>query len=275
MGRMSRPILPLLLAFVMATPTAAWSQDDVSDWVLTRLPEAKTVVATISFTNGLHLVSRCQDGVYDLIVQGLPEVRGVKRELAFQVGEGGESKTSVWSVGTSQSVAFSRIPAQVARDLAAGGELQIIVPPEQEGGRRTRYVMDIEPSSTAIEQTLNACGRPLVDPRMAGVDEVDGNGQDGLPAFIQWRAAPRPSFPAPVGGRMPNQGYVVLTCLTKDDGSLSDCQTESEVPRGYNLGRAVERALPRARVALTDEAAASGADLAGRMISFSVNFELR
>ncbi|WP_292070658.1 hypothetical protein [Brevundimonas sp. UBA7534] len=272
---MPRSILLLLISFATAAPAVAWCQDDPSDWALTRAPEAKAVVATISFTNGLSLIARCQDGVYDIIIQGLPEVAGATRALSLQVGEGGEAKSSTWSVGTNRSVAFSRIPAIVARDLAGGGALQITVPPDKEGERRIRYVMDIEPSSTAIEQTLTACGRPLVDPRMTGIDKMEGNGQDGLPAFVQWRSPPRPTFPEPVGGRMPTRGYVVLTCLAKEDGSLTDCQTESEVPAGYNLGRSVERALPRARVSLTDEAAAAGIDLQGRMISFSVNFELR
>jgi hypothetical protein len=162
----------------------------------------------------------------------------------------------------------------VARNLAEGGKLQILVPAEREGGRRTRYVMDVAPSSTAIEQTLTTCGRPLIDPREVRSEEIEGNGQDGLPDAVAWRTAPRPSFPSPVNGRSPREGYAVFSCVAKEDGGLTECQTESEQPAGYGLGQSVDRALPRARLQLTEQGAASGRPLAGRMILFAVNFRM-
>ncbi len=134
--------------------------------------------------------------------------------------------------------------------------------------------MDLDPSSIAIEQTLTACGRPMVDPREARAKEIDGNGQDGLPDTVQWQTMPRPVFPESVNGRSPLEGYVVLSCVLTDTCQMTECQTESEQPAGYNLWRSVERSLPRARLKLSEQAAAAGVSLAGRMVRFSVNFKM-
>ncbi|WP_428059881.1 hypothetical protein [Brevundimonas sp.] len=255
----------------LAQETAAQGED----WTLTSVPERKAVMATIDFTSGLAVAARCVDGVYDVLITGLPEAprRDTSRELGVQAGDQEEPYTSVWTVGTQRSTAFSRLPAVVARDMAKGGKLQVIVP-STSGGPRTRYVMDLNPSSTAIEQTLTACGRRMVDPREARAKKIDGNGQDGLPDTVQWQTAPRPVFPESVNGRSPLEGYVVLSCVLTDAGQMTECQTESEQPAGYNLWRSVERSLPRARLKLSDQAAAAGLSLAGRMVRFSVNFKM-
>ncbi|GLK47109.1 hypothetical protein GCM10017620_00820 [Brevundimonas intermedia] len=266
----------VFIALVAATPVLA--QEDApqsEDWVLTSVPEQKAVIAMIDFTSGLTIAARCVDGVYDVLIAGLPDApnRALSRELGIQAGDQKEPFTSVWTVGTRRNAVFSRIPAVVARDLAKGGKLQVIVPATSRSPR-TRYVMELNPSSTAIEQTLTACGRPMVDPREVRSDEIEGNGQDGLPSGVSWQTGPRPTFPDSVNGRIPAEGYVVLSCVVDALGGLNECQTESEQPAGYNLGRSVERSLPRARVKLTEEAAATGRPLAGRMIRFSVIFKM-
>lgn len=275
MRSLLRFIGPLTVLGLAAPCLAQESPDAAEDWALTSIPDRKAVVAMIDFTSGLNIAARCIDGVYDVMITGLPEAEGrvLSRELGIQAGDDDTPSTSVWSVGARHDAAFSRIPAHVARDLAKGGKLQVIVPATPKTPR-TRYVMDLVPSSTAIEQTLTACGLPLVDPRRTRDDQIDGNGQDGLPAAVMWQSAPRPSFPAAVNGRSPREGYVVLSCVATQEGRLEDCQTESEQPAGYDLGRSVQRSLPRARLRLTDEAAASGRPLAGRMIMFSVNFRM-
>ncbi len=265
-----------LAALAAGAPVLAQeSAPQGEDWTLTSVPERKAVMATIDFTSGLAVAARCVDGVYDVLITGLPEAprRDMSRELGVQAGDQQEPYTSVWTVGTRRNTAFSRIPAVVARDLAKGGKLQIIVP-STSGGPRTRYVMDLDPSSIAIEQTLTACGRPMVDPREARAKEIDGNGQDGLPDTVQWQTMPRPVFPESVNGRSPLEGYVVLSCVLTDTGQMTECQTESEQPAGYNLWRSVERSLPRARLKLSEQAAAAGVSLAGRMVRFSVNFKM-
>ena len=240
------------------------------DWTLDVSAERKATVAHIEFDSGLSIAARCVDGAYDLLISGLPEAppRMTEREVAVAVGEDDDLDTTVWSVGANRAVAFSRLPAIVARKLASGGKLQIAAI-DPSTNRRMRYVMEIDPSSTAIEQTLTACGRPLIDPRD---DILEGNGQNGLPASIIWQRAPKAEFPSPVNDRSPINGYAVLTCVSHRNGSLDNCQVESETPRGYNLGRTALRSIYQSRVKLSDEAVQSGALLEGRIISFTMKF---
>lgn len=183
-----------LIVLVLPAPSHARQPEEPQDWILTRVEDRKATVATIDFTPGLDLVARCVDGVYDLFILDLPEAPrdALTRELSVSIGEGGDVRTTVWTVGDDRTTAFSRIPAMVARQLANGGKLQIVVPASGDQ-RRTRYVLDLDPSSSALEETLAACGRPLVDPRR---QEVEGNGQDGLPPGAAWARAPRPHFHA-------------------------------------------------------------------------------
>lgn len=234
------------------------------DWVLAEAPERKAVVAIAEFDNGITLSSRCMDGVFEVTFYGLPEARGESRTLRIAVGDETPYATA-WTVGTDRRAAFSRVPARLARELAKGGKLEIGVP-GQRGQPGTRYLMDLEPSSSAVERTLTACGRALTDPR--DLDSGD-EAESGLPAGIAWDQAPRPSFPGSVKGRSPTKGFVTLTCVTRATGRLEECEIESEHPGGYNLGRSVRESLSRARVKSTDR----NTPLSDRrMIMFTVTF---
>lgn len=268
----------LILASGLASHAAAQTTDTTApspprldgDWSFAAIPESKATLAVAEFSSGLGLVARCVDGTFDVLVHGLPAAPGreTTREIALAVGEDGEERTTVWQVGTDRTTAFSRLPARVARQLAEGGKLQVIVP-GAEGERRTRYEMQLSPSGEAIEKTLTACGRPLVDPRDT---RAEGNGQSGLPAPITWARTPQPNYPMFPG--VAGEGYVGLSCVVSDDGRLNDCQIESEHPPRQFFGQAVERSLGRARVKLDDDGVASGQTLGGRMIVFVVAFRL-
>lgn len=243
------------------------------DWTLVRFTEEPTLIATIQFDNGITLVARCMDDVYDVIVSGIPDAPSgvVKRSIGLRMGDDATDDTTVWSVGAKPDTAFSRLPAMVARRLAEGGKLQIIIPSDREGGPRTRYVMELDPSSRAIERTLTACGRPLTDVRDK---DREGDGDDGLPPNIEWARQPEIQYPESVRGRIPRLGYVALSCVVGPEGRLTECQTESEQPRAYNLGLAVQRGLGRARLKQTREGAAAGLPFEGQLIVFTVNFRL-
>lgn len=271
------PVLGATAAPAQDAPASAPEPEAPTDWTVVTRPERDMVAATAAFSNGVTLIARCQAGSFDLIVSGLPEPTGPgpTRELGVQVGEEASPKFTAWTVGEQNEAAFSRLPARVARQLAKGGSLQIIIPASGEGGRRTRYVMSLEPSSVAIAQTLTACGRPLVDPRAYDEAASLGNGQDGLPGDVEWAYRPRPSFPDAVNNRMVEVGYAVMSCLGQADGVLSQCVVESEAPAGYGMGQAVLESMRRARVRLTPQGEASGYPLAGRLLIFTVNFRLQ
>lgn len=250
---------------------ASGPQEDRSDdWTLTHLADGAGLAAGAMFDNGLTLLVRCQNGVLDLMIGGLPEATGRTgmREIGLAT-DSDEPRMTTWTVGTQRSVAFSRLPALVARNLAKGGDLQIVVPTD---GRRMRYLMPLDPSSTAIEQVLTSCGRPLVDSRDNG---LHGNGQDGLPTPLEWARTPRIEFPTPVGDRSPRTGYVTMTCMVGAQGRLEDCQIEAEHPGGYNLARQVLRGIRSGRVRLNEDGRAAGHPMEGQIVAFSINFVLQ
>lgn len=251
---------------------AAQEAEPPEDWIVTRVPDKDAVVASVPFNNGITLASRCTGQTFDVLILGLPEARrgSISRSLTFLVGDETEEKPYVWSVGTDRTSAFSRVPAITARSLAKGGKLQIIIPGDG-GAPRTRYVMDLGPSGSAVEETLTHCGRALIDPRD---DELEGDG-DGLPNGIMWTRPPRPTFPDSVQGRQPIHGYVAMTCLVTAQGKPENCQIESEQPPGFNLGRSVKNSLGGARLGQSEEARATGRRFEGAMILFTVNFELQ
>lgn len=265
-----RSLTIALLALLAGGWASAPQEDRSDDWTLTHLPAGAGLAAGAMFDNGITLLVRCQNDVLDLMIGGLPEATGRTgmREIGLATGAD-EPRMTTWTVGTQRSVAFSRLPALVARNLAEGGDLQIVVPSE---GRRMRYVMSLDPSSTAVEQVLTACGRPLVDPRD---NRLHGNGQDGLPTPFEWARTPRIEFPHPVGDRSPRTGYVTMTCVVVAQGRLDECQIEAEHPAGYNLARAVLRGLRSGRVRLNEEGRAGGHVMEGHMVAFSINFVLQ
>ena len=259
-------LFSLLALIAVAIPGTVNSQDGAAaDWRLERVEDRDAVLALITFTNGIVLVSRCVAGVYDLTITGLPEPVQhdvFTRQLGFSVGDDAMSE-SAWTIADDRTSAFSRLPAVVARRLAKGGRLQIRVPAD--GTRRpTRYIMELEPSSAALATTLTECGRPLVDTRDA---YIEGDGQS-LPSGSTWVRPPQIQFPAanPSRGRS-GLGYVGMTCAVTAEGRLSDCIVESEHPGGFGFGAAVLRGIPRARVT-------PRVDGESAVIAFSVTFRI-
>lgn len=253
----------LASAFVGAAQAQTPTTDD---WQLVEVPRRKAVLATVQFDNGISLVSRCVDGVFEVTIQGLPEVRDHTRILRTAIGDE-PVVDETWTVAVERSAAFSRLPAPLARRLAKGGSLNIVVP-GAEGQPNRRYVMELSPSSAALDRTLSSCGRPLVDIRDT---EIGRSAPDGLSdARLSWLRRPEAKYPESVGGQIALRGSVTVSCLTTAEGTAEDCVIESEHPAGFNFGRAVERSMRRARLAMSD-----GSSPAGRMFVFTTNFEMK
>jgi len=265
-----RHIRALALSIFFLAPLTAHAQESPTgaDWDIHRLVDQKATIATAAFNNGITLISRCSKGVFDLILTGLPSASGKEssRLLTLVLDNNVDPKPSSWLVGEDRTVAFSQIPAMLARQLATGGHLEIIAPAEP-GGRRTRYIMELTRSGSAIEETLNACDRPLVDPRDL-VLQGDGG---ALPDGIIWTRLPRPNFP---NGGTARAGYVTLSCLAGAEGRAQDCQVESEQPPGANFARAALRSMDAARLGLTDQAIAAGRPAPSGLIVFTISFRL-
>lgn len=244
---MRNRVLPFLVAVALAPTGSAVAQDVTDDWEIVRQPEEKTIFAFVPMTTGLTIAFRCVDGNYGAVIAGLPEaLRQEKtRTLRIKIGDDDFSNTR-WNVTTDRSVAIADYPAPLARDLRAGGPVSIVIPGGAEGGRNLRHELVLPPSSGAIDETLEACGRPLVDPRDTLLPEIEDG---GLPSGLIWVEQPRPRYPA----TRYSEGYAVLSCIVQTGGSLGDCVVESEFPFDGAFGRSALRSVRAARLGSPDE----------------------
>lgn len=257
----------LLAALVTGSTAAAQTSDD-DDWDVMADPAQDLVMASAYFANGIGLATRCRSGAFDVLIAGLPHVDTPTRLLHATLEWDGQGEPTSWTVGTPGTVAMSHYPAQFARALREGGELNIVVPGyDQEPDRR--YVLPLPPSSQAIEDTLAACDRPLVDRRDAQLRPWVAAG--GVPTGMTW--ARRPSgvqFPDKALNANIAHGTVVMSCVTDDRGRLNDCIVESEHPSGFDFDKAVRRSIFRAQLEPLGEGS-----IGGRIVSWRTNFRMQ
>ncbi|MGZ9099059.1 MAG: energy transducer TonB family protein [Brevundimonas sp.] len=253
-----------LLAWAAALPAQA--QDATQDWDLHRNTRTDAVMAFSVFDNGLGVAVRCVDGAYEALLSGLPAAPEDAETRTLGVAFGDDDMAMQrWGVATNDTVAVGERPAPFARKLRQGGRMQILVPGGGDGGRNLRYDLTLPASSTSIDETLNACERPLVDPRDA---EMDALPEGGLPSSLVWVRTPQPDYPSTVRyGR----GFAVVSCLVNPDGTLRDCGVDSEHPHDGGFGASTLRGIRRARV---QDAGNPDTPLAPVMVSFRARFML-
>ncbi|MDP3368857.1 MAG: hypothetical protein Q8M32_03300 [Brevundimonas sp.] len=257
---MKRALLALL-ACTAALPALA--QDAPPDWDVHRNTRTDAVMAFSVFDNGLGIAIRCVNGSYEALLSGLPAAGAEEtRTLGVAFGDR-EMSMQRWSVATNDTVAVGERPAPFARKLRQGGRLQILVPGGGGGGRNLRYDLTLPASSTSIDETLTACGRPLVDPRDVEMDALPDN---GLPRSLRWVRSPQAEYPS---GARYGRGFAVVSCLANPDGTLRDCAVDSEHPHDGGFGASTLRAVRRARI--RDDSNPE-APLAPVMVSFRSRF---
>lgn len=274
-GGMKRPLVAILLTAMTAVAPAASAQDPVRSetWVLTRVSEGDTVMATAPFSNGITVIARCAYHRLHLIVAGLPEpldAADTSRQLTLVFGDAPTERATAWYVASDRTAAFSRLPSSTTRRLLRGGELQIVVPAPP-GGARTRYVMSLGESVTELGEVLTHCGKPLVDP---DDDLLQGDGGNALPGGLIWTRPPMVEYPRATVHGTPSWGTATLRCNVTADGRPRDCDIESEFPAGFGFGQAARRGAGTARLGLDDEARASGRTFDDERIAFTINFRL-
>ncbi|WP_409018774.1 hypothetical protein [Brevundimonas vesicularis] len=240
--------------------------DPALDWTLTEFPERKALLATAAFDNGLTLATRCVNGVFEATVHGLREASGLTRTIQI-THEDSEPYDTSWIIGDKKDAAFSRVPVRFARTLAKGGQVQMRIAGER-GQPATRYILDLPPSVSAVEQTLAACGKSMVDLRYDAL----GDENSTLPDGANWLRRPQPSFPTPSGQMMSTHGYVTISCGVRADGRPQDCLVESEYPAGFNFGRATLRAVEKGQIGPNDPTQTLPPNMT---ILFHVNFQMR
>lgn len=242
---MMKAYLAGLLSILMAAPATA--QQAPRDWDIVCRDDV--TAAFTNFNAGIAIAVRCIDGAYEALLLGMPPAPEDEayREIRVAFGED-ELRSQTWDVGAENTVLVSSLPAPFARKLREGGRLQIQVPQGALDGRNLLYDLTLPASSASIDATLEACDRPLIDPRDAELADLP---EDGLPEGLTWRRRPRPEYPmgGGRGGSTYVRGFAVLTCLTKPDGGLRDCVVETEHPNDGGFGEAALRGARGARVA--------------------------
>lgn len=251
------------LAIVATTATPAAPQEPGLDWDLVRQPEQSMTAAYVQLSSGLMIAFRCMDGGYGAIISGLPEARRSEdfRTLRLTMTGRPERETR-WAVTRDRAAALAEFPASLARRFRQGGDVSLVVPGGAEGGRNLRYNITLPGSAVAIDETLTACGRPLVDPRD---ERLPDSVSDSLPDGLTWSRPPRPRHPL----NTYSAGYAVVSCVVQPDGRVDDCEVESEFPLDGRYGRNALAAMPDARVVSPGETAG---EYAPRMIGFRVNY---
>lgn len=224
---------------LMSSPASA---QDVApaDWETHRDERRNLTAAFLRTTTGIDILFRCEKGAFTGFLAGLPQQDGDQRTLEVAFGDAPLRPTQ-WTAGSEGTSAFSEYPAPFARKMREGGRFQVRVRDGTEDGRPVRYVIDLPPSNVAIDQALEACGRPLVDPRDA---EIEAVGENGLPTALQWVQVPRPTFPNTRYAR----GFATVSCIASPQGRARDCVVETEHPFDGRFGKATLDAMSAVRL---------------------------
>jgi len=240
---MSVNLIRLSGIIVTLAATSASAQESLpADWDVLREPSKKLVMAHTGFDVGLGIAVRCVDGGLEALISGLPSNTDEQRTIGVAFVGDERITDQQWNVAVNPTIAVSNMPAPFARKLRNGGELQLRIAGGAEDGRNLRYVLDLPASNAAIDETLTACDRPLVDPRDAA---WAGVGDNGLPTNLQWLKRPRPTYP---GVPRYERGFAVVTCIADPEGRPQDCVVETEHPRDAGFGQATLRAAREARL---------------------------
>jgi hypothetical protein len=244
-------------ALSLGSPLCASAQDaGAHEWDFGRDPARKLAIAAVSYEN-FGVAVRCLDGILSVVVSGLPEGRGV-RTFRYQMGDQTETD-SRWVAAGDGTTAFAVWPTRTAAGMAKGGRLSLGV---RDGERMRRIAVDLPPSTGAVSQVFQACGRELTSETEA--NEPDRENLGGL----RWRSTPEPSFPSRT---VASQGLAAVRCKVDRGGRLEDCSVESEFPEGGGFGRAATLGAHRTGRVETDGQAGT---MEGREIAFVVNYRM-
>lgn len=226
------------LALVLAFPVLA--QDADGDWDLREDAARNLTLATLEYEGAPALAVRCLNGEVAVLMTNLPAPIATVNPVEMDVA--GRSPGSSWRpLGDGRS-AYHPAPGIAARDLLRGGVVVLRAP--NADGRMQRFSLAAPANSASIARVLQACGQPISDARD---DRVRMS-----PSAIRWLERAQPEFPQLAASKGIGAGEVMVSCVVGGEGRLQDCRVESEYPENAGFGQETERALRRARLAVSD-----------------------
>ena len=255
MKRLTLIFRTLLIGLAVASPALA--QDATEDWDLTVDPTRQLTLASLDFGDNA-LALRCQAGVLDLLLTGTPT--SVEASRAVRVSAGGiADELQTWQTQPGLPVLSASEPDRLARQLRAGGDLNVRIEPTTAGGRATRFRLTTPPSTASVDQVLSACGASLADewdllPRAGG--------------SVTWEHQVPPEYPEAAAVRDISLASVRLACIVPANGRLEDCRVLYEAPDGLGFGRNALAAARSSRVALP----AGDLSDVGKVVQFTMRF---
>lgn len=239
-----------LAALVLAATALTGPVAAQTGWDLEVSPAGDVTVASVTYEGGAGLAVQCRDGNVDVAIIGLPaalpaEIDQYQRRT-LATGFGGSALTEDgWAASAGSTVALSLLPLRDARSLKRGGVFVARTTPPVEGATR-RLEISLPADGTAIDRTLEACGKRTVDPR----DDLPLLGDLLTPE--EWSRS-RPFEMPPSTSRAPTR--VEVSCIVAEAGRVSDCQVESESEPG--LGARMLRDQRNVRLGLRENAVAA------------------
>jgi hypothetical protein len=247
----------LLIGLAAASPTLA--QDAAEDWDLAIDPAQELTLASLDF-GGNVLALRCKAGVLDFLLTGTPVSTEAVRTVRVTAG-GISDERQAWQTQPGLPVLSASEPDRLARQLRAGGDLDVRIEPVATGERALRFRLTLPASVASVDRVLSACGASLAD-------EWDLRPRAG--GNVTWAQQVLPEYPEVAVMSGIALASVTLACIVPASGRLDECRVLYEAPKGLGFGRNALTAARRSSVALPV------GDLSdvGKVVTFNMRFRL-
>jgi hypothetical protein len=252
-------VFGLAVAILFATASPALAQDAAEDWDLAVDPGQELTLASLDFGDNA-LTLRCKAGVLDFLLTGTPLSTEAIRAVRVTAG-GIADERQAWHTQPGLPVLSASEPDRLARQLRAGGDLDVRIEPVTTGERALRFRLTLPASGAALDRVLSACGASLTDewdlrPRAGGT--------------VTWAHQELPEYPE--AGAMRNIGLasVRMACIVPASGRFEECRILYEAPEGLGFGRNALAAARGSSVALPP------GDLSdvGKVVQFTMRFRM-
>jgi hypothetical protein len=219
-------------AAALFATTSAMAQE--ATWTAQQAGDVRLAYAVFP-DPGVAMIARCQSGTLELLLQGVqlavPDIDG-----AVQFDEG-RVRDVKWVRSADGRYLIADRPAHLARGMtqASTAHFQFGF-----GDGAPGITLTPPPETAPLAGILTACGQPLESAR----DEAEYLRLEGDDVWVRRGRVHIPSR----ASRDHISGWAVVTCITRVQGILDDCEVEAEGPVGYDFGRASVSSLQESRL---------------------------